>query len=429
MENKTSRIRSVSIKKLWGVKNIETEFHKNVNIFIGVNGTSKTTFLNLIEATLSCELEILYDIEFEEIKINLTSLGHLNNTMISVKKLYDISSDTYCFKYNIAGKDYEIIYSNYGYRTLRPGTKFYDEYLTVKSELSSLLNISWLSINRSNISYDEYYDRREYSSRLINTIDKKIEDLVEKLIGYNLQLEVEVTKSIDLFKKESLLLMLFDSSCDKLDLFNLKEQEQINGLKIELYKAFNALEIKNKNAKIQQHIAKINDVYTKLNKGELAIEDALVLPLINRTFSMLDLFKEYENKKKFMLEPLNMFWRSVEEFMNGKTFALDTNNGKIKIGLNEGNDEDKDIDITSLSSGEKQLFILLAETLLQKGVTHLFVADEPELSLHIGWQRIILEKILELNPKAQLIVATHSPEIASSFPDNIINMKSITSYE
>jgi predicted ATP-dependent endonuclease of OLD family len=144
---------------------------------------------------------------------------------------------------------------------------------------------------------------------------------------------------------------------------------------------------------------------------------------------MLDLFKEYENKKKDMLKPLNMFWRSIEEFMDGKTFKLDTNNGKIKIGLNEGNDEDKDIDITYLSSGEKQLFILLAETLLQKGATHLFIADEPELSLHIGWQRIILEKILELNPNAQLIVATHSPEIASSFPDNIINMKSITSYE
>jgi predicted ATPase len=432
MENKTSRIKSVFIKKLWGVKNIETEFNKNVNIFIGVNGTSKTTFLNLIEATLLCDLKTLYNIEFEEIKIELVSSEYADNmTMISVKKLYDISSDKQYFQYNIAGKDYEIIYSNYRYRTLRPGnSKFYDEYLTVKSELSSLLNISWLSINRSNISYDEYYDRREYSSRLINTIDKKIEDLVEKLIGYNLQLEAEVTKSIDLFKKESLLLMLFDSSCDKIDLFNLKKQEQINDLRIELYNAFNALEIKNKNAKIQQHIAKINDVYTKLiNKIDLKIEDALVLPLINRTFSMLDLFKEYENKKKDMLKPLNMFWRSIEEFMDGKTFKLDTNNGKIKIGLNEGNDEDKDIDITYLSSGEKQLFILLAETLLQKGATHLFIADEPELSLHIGWQRIILEKILELNPNAQLIVATHSPEIASSFPDNIINMKSITSYE
>jgi predicted ATP-dependent endonuclease of OLD family len=59
----------------------------------------------------------------------------------------------------------------------------------------------------------------------------------------------------------------------------------------------------------------------------------------------------------------------------------------------------------------------------------LFIADEPELSLHIDWQRKILNALLDLNPKAQIIVATHSPEIAGNFPQNIINMKNITIYE
>ena len=40
-----SRIKHVSIKKLWGVKSISTDFHEHINIFIGSNGSSKTTFL------------------------------------------------------------------------------------------------------------------------------------------------------------------------------------------------------------------------------------------------------------------------------------------------------------------------------------------------------------------------------------------------
>ena len=71
----------------------------------------------------------------------------------------------------------------------------------------------------------------------------------------------------------------------------------------------------------------------------------------------------------------------------------------------------------------------MTEALLQRGTSHLFIADEPELSLHIEWQRKILNALLDLNANAQIIVATHSPEIAGNFAENIINMKKITSYE
>jgi hypothetical protein len=105
----------------------------------------------------------------------------------------------------------------------------------------------------------------------------------------------------------------------------------------------------------------------------------------------------------------------------------------VNIRVSDFRFEDKvkktPIDITSLSSGEKQLFILLAESLLQNKSSQLFITDEPELSLHISWQRIIIEKILEINPNAQIIVATHSPEIAGKFPNNIINMSKITYYD
>ena len=56
------KIKRILIKKLWGVKDIATDFYPNVNIFIGSNGSSKTTFLNLLEAVLVCDIEIFRNI-------------------------------------------------------------------------------------------------------------------------------------------------------------------------------------------------------------------------------------------------------------------------------------------------------------------------------------------------------------------------------
>ena len=68
-----SLIERVEIKGLWGVKNITTEFDKRVNVFIGANGSSKTTFLNMLEATFLCDLYVFSSIEFESIEIKFDS--------------------------------------------------------------------------------------------------------------------------------------------------------------------------------------------------------------------------------------------------------------------------------------------------------------------------------------------------------------------
>ena len=69
--------------------------------------------------------------------------------------------------------------------------------------------------------------------------------------------------------------------------------------------------------------------------------------------------------------------------------------------------------------------ILLTETLLQENKPFIFIADEPELSLHIEWQEKLLSAIISLNNNVQLIVATHSPEIVSEFKKSTINMGSV----
>ena len=63
----------------------------------------------------------------------------------------------------------------------------------------------------------------------------------------------------------------------------------------------------------------------------------------------------------------------------------------------------------NLSSGEKQMLIILLTTLLQDGKDYILLMDEPEISLHIDWQRSLISNIRQINPNCQIIIITHSP--------------------
>ena len=64
-----------------------------------------------------------------------------------------------------------------------------------------------------------------------------------------------------------------------------------------------------------------------------------------------------------------------------------------------------------LSSGEKQILIILTQVLIQAGRSFIMIMDEPEISLHFDWQRRLIEDVRSLNPNLQLILATHSPAV------------------
>jgi ABC-type cobalamin/Fe3+-siderophores transport system ATPase subunit len=74
------------------------------------------------------------------------------------------------------------------------------------------------------------------------------------------------------------------------------------------------------------------------------------------------------------------------------------------------------IGLNTLSSGEKHLLRILIGTLAAK--SGLVIVDEPEISLHIDWQKDLVSAMRTLNPDAQLILATHSPEIMADVDDS-----------
>ncbi len=69
------------------------------------------------------------------------------------------------------------------------------------------------------------------------------------------------------------------------------------------------------------------------------------------------------------------------------------------------------LEVDLLSSGQLELFLFLSVLALNEDREGIIFIDEPELHLDPQWHRLILRSLMRLQPRAQLVVSTHSPEI------------------
>ena len=80
-----------------------------------------------------------------------------------------------------------------------------------------------------------------------------------------------------------------------------------------------------------------------------------------------------------------------------------------------------------LSSGEKQILIILLTVLVEDDLPYVLFMDEPEVSLHLEWQKRLVDLCLELNPNVQIILTTHSPAIVmNGWVDSVTEVSDIT---
>ena len=113
---------------------------------------------------------------------------------------------------------------------------------------------------------------------------------------------------------------------------------------------------------------------------------------------------------------------TVNSFLNEKQLHFTPRTGLRIVTL------DGDVlEVEALSSGERQLLMLLCTTLLAGIDTNIFIVDEPELSLGVDWQRKILESLLDVTDGSnlQFLVATHSVEIISGNPESLVQLRAL----
>jgi predicted ATP-dependent endonuclease of OLD family len=98
------------------------------------------------------------------------------------------------------------------------------------------------------------------------------------------------------------------------------------------------------------------------------------------------------------------FISTINRLFNNTNKVFDENDNRIVFVI-EGLIK---IEPNQLSSGEKQLLLILLTVLNQDEKPSILIMDEPEISLHIDWQYELINVLRELNPNCQLIIVTHS---------------------
>ena len=118
--------------------------------------------------------------------------------------------------------------------------------------------------------------------------------------------------------------------------------------------------------------------------------------------------------------------------MGGKTIKISSQGSSISVISSSG----RTLSVYHLSSGEMQLLLIFTYIVNKIGYQHsvkireplppLVLIDEPELSMHISWQRCFIDDLLEIFndlpgiidihkiPTPQFIIATHSPSIVAN---------------
>lgn len=144
------------------------------------------------------------------------------------------------------------------------------------------------------------------------------------------------------------------------------------------------------------------------------------ISFFNYRMKMLD----YKDKAKEIQGNIDMLFDIVNAMFadTGKSIDISKGNNSHLI-FNQGSHT---ISLEQLSSGEKQLLLILLKVFLLDKQPAIVLMDEPEVSLHIRWQREIIDRLQQLNPHCQLIISTHSPSIFSSgWGDKAIYMEDI----
>lgn len=421
-----NKIDRVEIKGFWGDRELEIDFFPDVNFFIGVNGSGKTTVINIIAAALSADFTTLDRLPFELIRIELSEVGGRKKPSIEVEKVRNEESPypdiTYRIREKASEKYRAYSLDEFEEETLlrrRMPSRQYHLFMRqmnrgILAKLQSLVNVSWLSIHRAAASRNSPEESYESS------VDQKLDELSTELGKYFSVLSSKVSDKIAEFQRNIILSLLTEQTenvvFSSVKAFDLDEEKKA------LSDIFSKLQIGSKTAKIKldKHFQEVSAARDKMiSKEVLDLNDLMSLVNSYRSHRVVQNWNSLLEKQAVILAPKTTFVEVLNGLFQRKRVHINDKN-EVEATTESG----KKLSIRGLSSGEKQLVIILGEALLQQSAPWIYIADEPELSLHVKWQEKLIENLRRLNPQAQIVCATHSPDVVSAFADKVFDMES-----
>ncbi|MDL5037324.1 ATP-binding protein [Comamonas sp. Y6] len=387
------KIKNFNVENLNGkIGLINANFNNDINIITGRNGSGKTTFLKLLWFVVSGNIaqaldEVLFkklylETDLYSIKIELTSSR-------GVKTMCLTTDDN-----SIEFKKRELS-ENSVQRNLNDDLFFgddHEEWLD-QEELDSVMNnvSAFLRDTGSSIFFPTFRRIEGGFSMKASSIfgsglrRKSSSDIEEAMVALSEKFSRKDHKFVASLSTQDIVQLL------------LRQYTNLND-KASSYQ-------NNKSQEIIEHIK-------KYESGD----DELIGPVSERAL-LIDIRKrieEIEDKRTEIMRPMDAVQKIVSKIFS---------NTGIKIGgrLNFG-DAANAINSDQMSAGEKQLLSFICyNAFLNNSV---FVIDEPELSLHVDWQRIFFKILTEQNPSNQFLVATHSPFVYNKYPEKEVAVDS-----
>lgn len=442
-------IQSLRIQDLYGHYNYDVHFNRDLTFIYGENGCGKTTILNILEAVVSGHVYRLFSWQFEKIL-----LGYHNDDEDDRLKIIITYSDSN-IRINYNGDNKTIRREEY-IRALEEADtddelfSLMEHKYPILNDIQGEFNYIYLPLNRSRSSGYEtlmlnemerirrfrfFYDNeRRFGSR--DAEIAKAARLVQKRY-------IEATTQVNLANDEfrnSVLKNLLSTSLNISDeeflnaLSSLVSADRLDPIKTQYLQLLDSLNLLSDAERAESD--KFFSEYRKVVKQLQQVEDRagdhpIPLSLIYGCYevmkmeTVIPLAQEMEKKKAMAMRRIDVFVDTMNSFIHRR-------HGDKKLLLDEAgricftaHGDNTDIEVSNLSSGEKQLLIFFANLVFKvdDSTPSIFVVDEPELSLHLSWQRTFVERAMQVNKNMQLILATHAPEIIGRYRKKMFRLE------
>lgn len=388
-----SHIVEVAIAGLAGRKDVyRKKFNRDINVFFGLNGSGKTSLLRILNSAMSRNPEGLEFVPFEWAEVTIYSLFY---------------KDTFVGRYDKKRKDHknqptkgqgnvDIVTDQQEIRVSLPPSQNKRGWIfgdNLPKSVTSGWKNTYLPTSRLYVS--DYAYRSGMVSREMPSLTNEYNwelffarRLEELWANYSNKM-LSIVQEIQGKGLASIVLGIFGPESKK------EKQPQLDHEKA--YERVSAFLARQGSKGALGPKEKFQDAYSK---------DAR----LKRTISYINDVEERIEEAKASRDKLESL---IRKMFSGNKEMVFSDTG-IGIKTTEGDE----IGLATLSSGEKHALWIFVETLLAAESS--LMIDEPEISLHVDWQNGLIEAMHELNPEAQLILATHSPEIMASLPDDKI---------
>ncbi len=335
-------VKHIAVKGLWGRRHFAISFHKDINIIIGPNASGKTTLINLLHHALTANFSALSQLTFKSIEIQLQEFDGTGEEKVLITQ----SDESLHVKF----ARIDVSFPLGAWRGTHDASVFLSHSVRrsvaasgsqLKSQMALHVPAVWLPVSRRlPISDEEEADRRRLHRRPLESVDECLAELLEGLQKYRVSLDSQLSELRKEFQKHALEAVLYDKQHDRADWSRFTAPTEDD--KAQLRRAFAELGLVDRRIekRIDEHFAAAHAAATELQSESDGIDadTLLIIPLMNRTRSMVRFAHELEVKRTALFDALHSYERIVATFLADKQVDVDS---KGQLILSEGKPSDR----------------------------------------------------------------------------------------